>query len=131
MTITYQNNAARIDWAALKAALQTNHFDNGRTPEQLERSFQNSHALCIAWSGNDVVGTARVLSDGVCNAYLIDVWTLSRFRRQGIASEMIRRLCAGLNGQHVYLQADADNSDFYRHIGFVEQPGDMSRIIGR
>ena len=36
---------------------------------------------------------ARLLSDGVCNAYLVDVWTMSVYRRQGIASRMI---CAAL-----------------------------------
>jgi ribosomal protein S18 acetylase RimI-like enzyme len=35
---------------------------------------------------------ARLLSDGVCSAYLVDVWTSSRYRRRGIASEMIRFL---------------------------------------
>jgi hypothetical protein len=29
-----------------------------------------------------VVGMARLLSDGVSNAYLLDVWTMSAYRRQ-------------------------------------------------
>jgi ribosomal protein S18 acetylase RimI-like enzyme len=72
-----------------------------------------------------------VLSDGVCNAYLVDVWTQTRFRRRGIAKEMINRLCVGLAGQHVYLQADPDIADFYRRVGFAEQPLGMSRVVGR
>ena len=117
-----------VDWAALKAALAADRFDNGRTPDQLRRSFENSHASCLARIAGDIVGTARVLSDGVCNAYLIDVWTRSDVRRRGIAREMVRRLCAGLPGQHVYLQTD--EADFYRTLGFADQPTGMSRVIG-
>jgi len=131
MTIVYQDDLVGIDWQELKAALAKDQFDNGRTPEQLKRSFQNSHGVCIAWFNRQVVGTARVLSDGVCNAYLIDVWTLSSFRLQGIAKQMVNHLCMGLTGQHVYLQVNSGFAEFYRRLGFAEQPHGMSRVIGR
>jgi ribosomal protein S18 acetylase RimI-like enzyme len=131
VTIIYQDDLAGVDWQLLKTDLITDRFDNGRSPEQLEQSFRNSFAVCIAWLDSRVIGTARVLSDGVCNAYLVDVWTKSAFRRQGIARKMIERLCNRLYGQHLYLQADAALTDFYRRIGFVEQPVGMSRVIGQ
>jgi len=130
MSITYHDDLSKIDWAQLKSALAADHFDNGRTPEQLRQSFENSHSVCIAWSEERLVGTARVLSDGVCNAYLVDVWTLSNFRRQGIAREMIRRLCEGLPGQHFYLQADEDQVELYRKLGFREHPHGMGKVVG-
>ena len=39
-----------------------------------------------------MVGMARLLSDGVCNAYLLDVWTMSAYRRHGIGTAMVRQL---------------------------------------
>jgi ribosomal protein S18 acetylase RimI-like enzyme len=131
MTVTYRNDLRNINWPALKAALAADKFDNGRTPEQLRLSFQTSRSVCIAWNGSQVIGTARVLSDGVCNAYLVDVWTLSDFRRQGIGTEMATRLCTPLAGQHIYLQVDKEGAEFYRRLGFSEQPVGMSRVIGR
>jgi hypothetical protein len=80
MTIEYRNDLAEIDWRALKAA-RCRSIRNWRSLEQLQQIFQNSYAACIAWFNRDIVGTARVLSDGVCNAYLVDVWTLSSFLR--------------------------------------------------
>jgi len=115
----------------MKTLLAADQFDNGRSPEQLRRSFENSHSACIAYAGVRIVGTARVLSDDVCNAYLVDVWTASPLRRRGIAREMIRRLCAGLAGQHVYLQADEDVAEVYRRLGFREQPVGMSLVVGQ
>lgn len=131
MNIEYRNHAYDVDWQTLKLSLAADKFDNGRSPEQLQRSFENSHAVVIAWLGGEAVGTARVLSDTVCNAYLVDVWTHSRLRRRGIAKEMIERLMNRLAGQHVYLQADDDLVGFYRRVGFKAQPAGMSRIVGK
>jgi len=131
MNILYRNDLAEIEWPTLKAALVADLFDNGRTAEQLKLSFQNSQAVCFAWSGDQLIGTARVLSDGVCNAYLVDVWTQSSFRRRGIAREMIQRLLKLLPGQHVYLQADKDIVEFYEHLGFAAQPIGMSLVVGK
>jgi ribosomal protein S18 acetylase RimI-like enzyme len=128
--VVYRLDLNNVDWAELKATLAADMFDNGRTPEQLERSFRNSHATCLAYLDGRIIGTARVLSDGVCNAYLLDVWTHSAHRRRGIASRMVRSLIEPLRGQHVYLQSD-DAVEFYRKLGFAEQPVGLSRIVGR
>jgi ribosomal protein S18 acetylase RimI-like enzyme len=118
-----------VDWDAMKAILLEDKFDNGRTPQQLRASFENSHAVCLAYAAGSLIGTARVLSDGVCNAYLVDVWTLSEFRRQGIARAMLRRLLDRLPGQHVYLFTD-DAPEFYRRLGFTERGIGMEMVVG-
>ena len=128
-TILYSTDVTQVDWAAMKATLHQDVFDNGRSPEQLKKSFDNSYAACIAYADNQIVGTARVLSDGVCNAYLVDVWTLSTYRRQGIATTMIQTLLHGLKGQHVYLFTD-DVPELYAKLGFVAQPMGMGQVIG-
>ena len=127
--IIYKTNLENIDWTEMKTTLRQDAFDNGRSPEQLKTSFENSYAICIAYAEGRMIGTARVLSDGVCNAYLVDVWTLSEFRHRGIASTMIQKLMSQLNGQHVYLQTD-DAQELYAKLGFVEQPTGMSKVVG-
>ena len=73
---------------------------------------------------------ARLLSDGVCNAYLLDVWTASSHRRRGIGQAMVEALCEAVPGQHVGLQTD-DAQAFYETMGFRLQPDFMSRVSGR
>jgi predicted GNAT family acetyltransferase len=73
---------------------------------------------------------ARMLSDGVCNAYVVDVWTQSEYRRRGIASTLMRMLCAAVPGQHVGLMTD-DAQDFYASLGFKPQPEFWSLVVGR
>jgi predicted GNAT family acetyltransferase len=130
MPITYKQDLDGVDWAAMKAVLQADDFDNGRSPEQLALSFRNSAGTCVAYDGEQIIGTARVLSDGVCNAYVVDVWTHSAYRRQGIARAMLDRLLENLQGQHVYLFTD-DAVEFYTRIGFVERGVGLERVVGR
>ena len=118
-----------IDWARVKADLAADDFDNGRSPEALRRSFEQSQHVAIARDGERVVGLARLLSDGVCNAYLLDVWTASSHRRQGIASAMVRRLEEQVPGQHVGLQTD-DAQQLYASLGFRPQPEFWSSVVG-
>ena len=118
-----------VDWAAVTADLVADAFDNGRTPAALHRSFAASQHVAMAWADDRVVGTARLLSDGVCNAYLVDVWTSSSRRRSGIATAMVRDLMARVPGQHIALQTD-DAQRFYETLGFRPQPEMYSVVVG-
>jgi ribosomal protein S18 acetylase RimI-like enzyme len=114
-----------VDWDRAKADLAADAFDNGRSAAALRRSFEQSQFVVFARDGDRVVGMARMLSDGVCNAYLLDVWTMSSYRRQGIASSMVGALLEHVPGQHVGLQSD-DARAFYTSLGFRPQPEFMS-----
>jgi ribosomal protein S18 acetylase RimI-like enzyme len=127
--ITVHTTTDGIDWEQAKADLAADDFDNGRSPEALRRSFESSQHVAFARDGERVVGMARMLSDGVCNAYVVDVWTHSAFRRQGIASELMRLLVDAVPGQHVGLQTD-DAQELYRSLGFRPQPEFWSRVSG-
>jgi predicted GNAT family acetyltransferase len=119
-----------IDWTAVRDDLSADDFDNGRTPDALRRSFEQSQHVAIARDGDRVVGTARLLSDGVCNAYVVDVWTQSAYRRRGIATAMMRLLIEAVPGQHVGLQTDHAQA-LYESIGFRPQPEFWSLVSGR
>jgi predicted GNAT family acetyltransferase len=129
--LTLNPDLVTIDWARLKADLLADDFDNGRTAAQLLESFQNSAFGVFAIEDGRVVGTARLLSDGVCNAYLVDVWTHSEWRGRGIASRMVDLLIKAVPGQHIYLQADDDVKPFYTRLGFEAQPHGLCIVSGQ
>lgn len=130
MAITYKCDLTGVDWEDMKITLFKDNFHNGRSTEQLKNSFINSYLACIAYVDERIIGTVRVLSDGVCNAYIVDVWVHTEFRRQGVARKMMWILTNNLQGQHVYLFTD-DAIDFYKKIGFKEQPTGLSKVIGK
>ena len=128
--VTYTSDLGPVDWGALKSTLHQDAFDNGRSPDQLRKSFENSYVSCLAYAEQSIIGTARALSDGICNAYVVDVWTFTPYRRQGIARTMVQNLLAQLQGQHVYLFTD-QAMEFYRKLGFVEQSNGMGQVVGK
>jgi ribosomal protein S18 acetylase RimI-like enzyme len=129
MSVTIDSSFAGIHWEQAKADLTADNFDNGRTAAALRRSFSQSQHVAFARDGDRLVGMARLLSDGVCNAYLLDVWTASAYRRRGIGSAMIVHLLDQVRGQHVGLQTD-DAQPFYESLGFRSQPEFWSRVVG-
>jgi len=118
-----------VDWAAARQDLLDDDFDNGRKPTALRRAFEAADHVAMAWAGDRVVGMARMLSDGVSNAYLVDVWTLSSYRRRGIGRRMVQQLVDAVPGLHVGLQTD-DAQEFYASMGFRRQPEFMSTVSG-
>lgn len=128
--IRYTTDLADVDWPGLKSTLAADRWDNGRSPDQLRQSFANSHVAVLAYDGPRIVGTARALADGVCNAYVVDVWTLTSHRRRGIATQMMNLLLSRLDGHHVHLFTD-DHADFYKTLGFQPQPEGLSKVVGQ
>jgi ribosomal protein S18 acetylase RimI-like enzyme len=127
--VVVDGSLAGIDWERTKVDLAADGWDNGRSPGALRRSFEQSQHAAFARDGDRVVGMARLLSDGVSNAYLVDVWTASAYRRRGVATAMIRHLLEQVPGQHVGLQTN-DAQELYRSLGFEPQPEFWSLVVG-
>ena len=129
-TVTYKTDLKGVDWVELKATLKQDRFDNGCSPAQLEKAYTQSAHVCLAYVEGKIIGTGRALSDGVCNGYIVDVWTLSAYRRRGIASTLVRHLLEKMPGQHVYLFTD-DSVGFYKKLGFMERPVGLEFVVGK
>ena len=127
--IEFSHALTGVDWSALKQALVADDFDNHRSPEQYRLSHENSHAVVFGRDRGRFVANGRILSDGVCNAYLVDIWTATPYRRRGIGREVVTRLLATVPGQHVGLFTD-DMRPFYASLGFAPQVGGMSKVVG-
>lgn len=118
-----------VNWHRSKTDLAADNFDNGRSAAALRTSFERSQPVVFAWLDGRLIGMARVLSDGVCNASLLDVWTQSTIRKRGVAREMVNHLAAALPGQHLGLKTD-DAEQFHTALGFWPQPQFMSLVVG-
>lgn len=91
--------------------------------ETLAAGVAGSSPVVTAWAGDALVGLARVVSDGHTIAYLQDVLVDPVHRRQGIASELLRRVFAPYAHvrQHVLItDAEPGQRAFYEAAGFRE-----------
>lgn len=129
MNLQYETNSDKINWRAFKSDLIADDFHNGRTTQQLQNSFDNSQVQIYVLDGKRCVASARALSDSICNAYVVDVWTQTDYRRLGIASKMMDMIITACPGQHIYLFTD-DAVEFYKKNGFVERPVGLEIVSG-
>ena len=88
-------------------------------PEQLRNGLANSDALVTAWVGDRLVGLANAISDGHLVVCYPHVLVHPEFQRQGIGSELMRRLMKHYVAFHQQLVlADGRAIEFYRRCGF-------------
>ena len=121
MTVQIDNGLDGVDWVRAKADLAADNFDNGRSPDALRRSFEQSQHVCDR-------ARRRTGRGHGAPAVRRRVQRLPRRRvdarvapAAGIASAMVRSLAAVVPGQHIGLQTD-DAQEFYATLGFRPQP---------
>lgn len=130
MNLEYRTNSSDVNWEQLRQDLLKDEFHNGRSNKQLQLSFENSQVQVYVFDGSRCIGTARALSDGVCNAYVVDVWTQTGYRQRGIASRMMQMIIASCPGQHIYLFTE-DAVEFYKKNGFAERQVGLEIVSGQ
>lgn len=72
-----------------------------------------------AWSGEQLIGFARVLSDSRFRAFIEDVIVDAAWRDRGVGSALVQRALDALLGvEEVVLGCTEDNVGYYERFGF-------------
>ena len=92
------------------------------TPDRIRRLIRGSFLFCCAFDeAGRLIGSMRTLSDGVSDAYLLDLVVDPAYRRQGIGKEILHRLSAHLRSlgvDWIVLAGAPGTEPFYRATGF-------------
>lgn len=133
MKITINAGIENIDFEAVTSLLQTTYWCPDATKEEVKLSAENSALVVGAFTDEGrQVGYARVLSDKVRLAYVMDVIVDEAYRHQGIASDMMRFLLSHQELKRIshWMLATKDAHPLYRHFGFdqLKYPGIMMEL---
>lgn len=93
----------------------------GRTIEEVKRTIDES--LCFGmYLGVQQIGFARVLSDGVAFAYLLDVFILQPYRGSGFSKYLISTILQhpSLRNVSKWMLSSSDAQGLYKKFGFKE-----------
>ena len=92
-----------------------------RTDEKTKLLLERAPHFVAAWHEDKLVGFGRVLTD-VYWAQLLDVMTHPDYRRQGVAREVVSRLIAFAEGEHLSLMliSAGGMQGLYHRFGFME-----------
>ena len=105
--ILLTEDAKNIDWQSLRTAFTSSGIRDRRSAKQLSQVFKQSHGCCFARVDDQLIGTARSVSDHTHRTYIADVWTHPAFRRHGVVTRMLRALLERLHHHHVYVFTDS------------------------
>ena len=105
---------------AILRLYSANEWSSASKPDELRDALLNSHSLLTAWDGSRLVGLGNAISDGHLVVYYPHLLVDPDYQRQGIGSELMRRLMAIYEGFHQHvLIADGRSIGFYEKCGFT------------
>ena len=91
---------------------------------KLLRAISKSDLVISAWNEEELVGLIRALTDEETLAYIQDILVFPMYHKQGVGSQLMRRMLAELKGiRQIVLMTDSGEEnaplhDWYRSFGF-------------
>ncbi|HET6568152.1 MAG TPA: GNAT family N-acetyltransferase [Rhodothermales bacterium] len=87
-------------------------------PTHLWQMFERSSLVLTAWNDGNLVGVARVLTDGVLYSYLCDLAVEPDVQRLGVGKALIDEVLKRCRGTDLVLRDSDISTGFYAHLGF-------------
>lgn len=109
-----------VDFARIHHALSHTYWAEGIPAETLRRAMRGSLNQLMRDAAGQVVGYARVITDGATFAYLCDVYVLESLRGRGLGDWMIGRVLEhpSLQGLRRFQLVTRDAHALYARHGF-------------
>lgn len=132
--ITYSDAIPSADaYLSLFETTRWNDFYK-QAADVLHQALSNSWYVVSAYHGEELVGTGRLVSDGVQYAVVFDMIVAPGFQGHGIGGEILTRLlerCAEAEVRDVLLFSADGKKDFYAKRGFEVRPENAPGMILR
>ena len=120
--ISYKLGSEDINWKELFTLYtkvgMLRHLIENKEFDKIKTAFQKSYKVVTAWDGDKLIGSCRMLSDGICYGVVFDVAVLPEYQKKGVGKELMRLLLKGEEGMPIHLTATFGNESFYQNLGF-------------
>lgn len=109
----------KLDINLIYNFLTNAYWAKGRTLDEVEKSIENSICFGI-YIGDKQIGFARVLTDFVTVAYLLDVFICEEYRGNGYSKILLKEVFSDIKFSSVkkWMLATDDAHTLYEKFGF-------------
>ena len=111
----------KLNAEMIHSFLTETYWAKGRTIEEVEKSVKNS--LCFGvYLDNNQIGFARVLTDYVVFAYIMDVFILPEYRGNDYSKQLMKVIIeySELQSCTTWMLKTSDAHGLYKQFGFTE-----------
>ena len=125
--IIISTDKSKLDVGLVHQFLTQSYWAEGRSLERVQKSIDNSTSYGIYLSTQQI-GFARVLTDYVAFAYIMDVFILKEHRGNGYSKLLMQRILAHPDMQNVrkWFLGTRDAHELYMKFGFEKPPNEIS-----
>lgn len=110
----------------LFAASWSNHEST-----DFDKLLEHASIYICAYQDSELIGFAKLISDGGVHGFLLDPTVAPRSRRQGHAKEMIKRIMAEAKSrglEWIHVDYEPHLRDFYTACGFSPTEAGLQRL---
>lgn len=129
--ITVSTDTDKLDPVFIHRHLNQTRWARDRSLEEVKTAIQNSLNFGIYYQGQQV-GYARLLTDYMFMAYLLDVFIAQEHRGKGFALHLMKSILSNerLQNIKIWRLGTDDAHGLYEKVGFkaIEQPGKLMEI---
>ncbi len=121
MDCVISSDRARIDLDVVYDYLShRSYWAQGRSRERIKQSIEHSMCFGLYDEHGKMLGFARVVSDTVVFAYLMDFFILEDYRSRGLGSKLLRHILDQPELQvRLWFLATQDAHPLYERFGFT------------
>ncbi|EDP71243.1 Histone acetyltransferase HPA2/related acetyltransferase [Flavobacteriales bacterium ALC-1] len=119
--IQISTDKSKLQVEMIHRFLTETYWAKGRTFEEVKTSIDN--CICFGVYNNDEqIGFARIATDYVVFAYLMDVFILPKYRGNGYSKLLIKTITEEpmLQNCKIWMLKTADAHNLYKQYGFTE-----------
>ena len=73
-------------------------------PSSLDQAMNSSWFVLYVYVGDHLIGTGRVISDGVINAYICGIGVEAAYRNRGIGTGILNRMVEKCTSKKLHIQ---------------------------
>jgi GNAT superfamily N-acetyltransferase len=91
----------------------------------LQEALKNSWHIVSVYTGDKLVASGRIVSDGVVQCYICEMIVLPEYQNQGLGRAVMEQLlsyCRGRGIRWIQLSSARGKAGFYEQFGFQERP---------
>lgn len=122
---------SRLEVDMIHHFLKTSYWAKGRTIEEVQSSIENS--LCFGvYKDKKQIGFARIVTDYIVFAYLMDLFILPEYRVNGYSKQLMKVIVEEpkLQKCKTWMLKTSDAHGLYKHFDFTKLK-DSEKVMER